>query len=474
MAVATTQWHILVVASLSVFLATVDGSAFNIVLASIRQALRTRLELAEWTVIAYWLTMTGLLLAAGRLADLVGRRRLFGFGCALFILGDIVAALSTRIDTLIAARVVQATAVACLLATAPALVTTAFAPHKRGRALGLITSVGGVALAAGPTIAQVLLTRYLWPTIFWAHAGACLLTFIIAMPLLPPDQPVLRRLSFDFQGSALLIGALSLLLLAVHRVSRQSSLTFETVALAGIGGLFFVWFLRVESESRHPVLDLTLFRNGRFAGAAVAGLLAFIMLFHAVFLLPIYLTQVKSLPANQVGYYGLILPLTLAIFSPISGSLSDRFGTRGLSVIGLAILGGSLLAMAELTPRAEPLSIAASFVFTGIGAALFLTPNYSALMGSAPPHHLGTASGLLSVIRNLGMVLGTASALTIFSARFQLEAGHSLDTFEASDTAAFQIALRLSLHLAAALTAPAILASLMKNKGQTLEPPTLF
>jgi MFS family permease len=248
----------------------------------------------------------------------------------------------------------------------------------------------------------------------------------------------------------------------------------ETLGLAFAGLVGALWLVRVEQETRDPVIDFTLLRNARFAGAAVAGMLSFVMVFGTTLLLPFYFTYVRGFGAGVTGGFLMLQPAVMLVLSPVAGALSDRFGTRGLCVAGLVGISAALLLLAEAGPDTAPWDLALRILLLGLGVAVFQAPNNSALMGSVPPQRLGTAGGMLAMTRNAGMVFGISLAGTLFDGRFRGDTGHGLQEFAAADAADFAGAMRLAFQVAAALGAPAILASLMQHPQQTHEKPTLF
>lgn len=470
---STGKWSVMAGVAGGTYLATLDASIVTVALPFMYRRLGTTLEVIEWVMTAYLVVITGLVLTAGRLGDAFGRRRVYLAGLAVFTLGSAACALAPGIAWLIAARILQAAGGAAVIATGPALITTAFAPYERGKALGIVSTVVAAGLMTGAPLGGLILERFAWPAVFWFTVPFGVAVLAWAGRSLPTDTPAHTR-RFDLQGSALLLATLSALLLAVTFGRRDGWSSLETWATGFASLVSLLWLLRAEAETADPVLDLTLLRNPRFTGAALAGLLAFVMAFGVNYLVPFYLTYVRGGPPSEVGAFMTIVPVAMLFFSPVAGALSDRYGTRGLCVVGLTILGGGLLWLAELKAQSSGWALSLCLTAVGTGLAVFQAPNNSALMGSAPPQRLGTAGGMLAMTRNAGMVFGIALAGTLFDARFHAETGHALRALAAGEADVFMAAMRLAFQVGAALTAPAVLASLLKSPQTAHEPPTLF
>lgn len=470
---AAGKWSVMAGVAGGSFLATLDASIGAAALPYVQRRFGESPEHTEWVLTAGLVVMAGLALTAGRLGDAYGRRRVYLLGLAVFSLAGAACAPAPGIAGLIAAKVLQAAGAAALVANGAALVTAAFAPYERGKALGLVSSAMAAGLLAGAPLASFILERFAWQAVWGIPAALAVAVLAWSARTLPADAPVQRR-RFDVQGAALLLATLSAILLAAIFGRRNGWSALETWAAGFFGLVSLLWLLRAEQETPNPVLDMSLLRNPRFTGAACAGLLAVIMAFGVSYLLPLFLTFVRGAGPAEAGRYMLIAPVAMLALSPLAGALGDRYGTRGLCVIGLTMLGAGLLGLAELQAASPKWSIALRLGMVGAGLALFQTPNNSALMGAAPPQRLGTAGGVLAMTRNAGMVFGVALAGTLFDGRFHAETGHALRTLDGGEVEIFLAAMRLALQVGAALTAPAVLASLLKSPQTAHEPPTLF
>jgi EmrB/QacA subfamily drug resistance transporter len=470
----SSKWSVMATVAGGTFLATVDASIVNVAMPAMLRGLHTTLEHLEWVITAYLVTVTGLVLTAGRVGDSFGRKRTYLFGVAVFAAASAACAAAPHALALIAARVLQGVGAAAVIANGPALVTSVFAPQERGKALGIVGTAVAAGLMTGSPLGGVLVGFFDWPAVFWVNVPLGVAVFAWAVLALPPDDPPRKAARFDFQGALLLMATLTAVLLTATFGRMYGWAELETLGLGFAGLVGVLWLIRVEQETRDPVIDFTLLRNARFAGAAIAGMLSFVMVFGTTLLLPFYFTYVRGYGADVAGGFLMLQPAVMLVLSPISGSLSDRFGTRGLCVAGLGLISAALLLIAEVGPATPAWDLALRMGLLGLGVAIFQAPNNSALMGSVPPQRLGTAGGLLAMTRNAGMVFGISLAGTLFDGRFRADAGHGLQEFAAADAADFAGAMRLAFQVAAALGAPAILASLLQHPRQAGEKPTFF
>ncbi len=362
-------WPVFATVALGTFMSTLDSSIVNVALPTLQHTFGVSVTTIGWVSLAYLLTLTLLLLPFGRLGDRVGRRRLFLGGLAVFVVGSAACALATSAGGLIAARVLQALGASMVSANTTAIVTATFPPTMRGRALGMIGAVVGLGLTVGPPVGGFLLEAWGWRWIFFVNLPIGALAIFLGLRLVPRDARV-----------------------------------------ADLGEVV-----------RAPLLDRTLFGDPVFGTAALALFLSFVALFAAVFLTPFYLERVLGLGPSAVGRVLVVVPLLLLAISPLAGALSDRLGTRRLSVTGLSLVTLGLLLLAWMVGGPEaPAGVAAlvgGLFVVGLGQGLFQSPNASAAMGAAPSAKLGIAGGAIATLRNCGMLCGVGLAATIFERR---------------------------------------------------------
>ncbi|MCL4534168.1 MAG: MFS transporter [Bacteroidetes bacterium] len=406
------KWWVLATVGVGVLMATLDASIVNIALPTILEDLNTNLLFVQWVLEAYLLAITVLLLPFGRLSDIVGRKRVYSAGFLIFVLGSGLSGFSRTAEELIAFRVLQAVGAAMILANGFAIVTAVFPPWQRGTALGSLGTVVAAGFALGPTVGGLLIDSLGWPWIFYVNVPIGIIGTTAAWVIL--NERVLsggRRQSpqrFDFAGAVLSVLALLALLMALTLGPEVGWISPLVLLLGAAFVLLTAAFFVVEARLEQPLVDLSLFRRRTFTAGNVAGIMAFLAISANAFLMPFYLQLVQGYSPLQAGLLLTPTALVLAVVAPISGWLSDRIGARILSSVGLAINGVALLLLGSLSVDASYTQVLYWLLLLGFGQGMFQAPNNSSVMGDVPRDRLGIGSGILSMVRNLGQVVGLA------------------------------------------------------------------
>ncbi|GBG57401.1 MFS transporter [Sporomusaceae bacterium FL31] len=410
------RWLVFGVTVMGTFMATLDASIVNVALPVISAQLGAQLTTVQWVVTAYLLTISSLLPLFGRAGDMLGRRKIFTTGFLIFTLGSALCGFSYTIKLLIAARVLQAIGAAMIMANSQALVAGAFPGKDRGRALGMVGTVVALGSMTGPSLGGLLVGSLGWSSIFLINLPIGILAFIVGQLVLPKSE-TRHDESFDFLGAVLFaIGMLSLLL--VLSEGHEWGWLSRSSLFAGIVSLVtFYCFIWYEKRVKHPMIDLSLFRHWPFLAGNLAGLFSFMAMFSNNLLLPFYLTDLLHLTPTQTGLIITPFPIVLAIIAPLSGYLSEKVSLIWLTVSGLSLTIAGLLFLATITPQVPLWQIAACQALLGVGNGLFQSPNNNSVLSSVSPNKLGIAAGLNALVRNVGMVSGTAAAVSIFEFR---------------------------------------------------------
>jgi EmrB/QacA subfamily drug resistance transporter len=422
------KWTTFAIVATGVFMATLDSSVVNVSLPAIAHHFGVPLGAAvEWIVMAYLVTVAALLLSIGRLADLVGRKTIWLTGLGIFTVASLACGAAPSLSALIVARALQGVGGACMMAISPAMLTSAFPPEQRGRAIGLNAVTVGLGISTGPTLGGLITEHGSFRYIFLLNLPIGILGWIAAYLLLPKQpRPDRASVHFDVPGAIYLASALAGLTAGVslgHELGWTRTLPLCLLALAALSGVAFGVH---ERKHPHPVVDFTLFRQRTFASACLSLLLSFIASFSLSVMLPFYFEQLRGWGSAVTGLMLTPYPLTLALVGPFSGALADRFGTRWLAAIGMTILCAGLCSLAALSGESSKLDIIARVLLAGFGQALFQSPNNSALMGSAPKQRQGLASGMLATGRVVGQSLSVALTGAIFAGLGGAEAGRLL------------------------------------------------
>lgn len=410
------KWYVMAAVAMGVFLSTIDGSIVNVALPTLVTDLNTDFAIVQWVVLSYMLPLTTLLLGVGRLADIRGKKRIYSIGFVIFTVGSLLCAASPSVSVLIAMRVVQAIGASMILALGPAITTEAFPSNERGKALGITGSMVSIGIISGPVIGGLILGNLSWHWIFLVNLPVGILGIWMVHRFVP-DLPPTGGRRFDFAGAITLFISLVTLLLGLTFGQTVGFTSPVVLALLAAWAVFLAVFIVIETRVPEPMIDLSLFQNKLFSVNLMTGLLAFIAMSGTILLLPFYLQNMRGLGVQSVGLMMMVTPIAVGILAPISGSLSDRIGSRPMAVAGLTILTLGYLATSTLTATTPLVGYVLRLAPVGIGMGIFQSPNNSAIMGSAPRRSLGVASGLLAVTRTLGQTIGIAVMGAIWAAR---------------------------------------------------------
>lgn len=368
-----------------------------------------QLGLVETT---YVLSASIFLLAMGRLGDIHGRKRIFLIGILLFTAVGGIISQAWSIEALIALRFLQGMGGSMVMATTFAIVVSVFPPEDRGRALGIAVASVYAGISCGPFFGGMLITALGWRSIFYLCVPLGLIAFFIAITRLQGEWAEAKGEPFDWQGS--LIYATSILLLITGASNLDHGLWGWFLAATGLIGLTL--FLRFETQTPYPVLNVTLLRDNRvFAFSNLAALLNYAATFGVTFFLSLYLQYIKGMDPHQAGSILMIQPITQALLSPVCGRLSDRFSAALVATSGMGLCAAGLAIAATLEASSSLIQVVVLLGIMGTGFALFSSPNISVIMGSVAPRFLGVASGLNSTMRTLGMMASMTVITIIFS-----------------------------------------------------------
>ena len=420
------KWWVMAAVAMGVFLSTIDGSIVNVALPTLARELRAPFAAVQWVVLAYLLVLVSLMMAAGRLADVYGKKRLYATGFVIFTVGSFLCGMSPTVICLVASRVVQAIGASLLMALGAAIVTEVFPAQERGRALGLIGLMVSIGLVSGPTLGGLILGSFPWHAIFFVNlplgiVGTATVLRVVPAHLHSSHQP------FDVRGALLLFVSLLCFLLAVTLGPHATIAPHWILALGAVACAGFIAFVRTELAVEHPLVDLGMFRNSTLATSVITGTLVFVASSGLVFLLPFFLQTVQGRTPRQAGLLLITGPLVIGLSAPVSGWLSDRIGTRPLTAVGLAILALAYGFVSTLAANTSSFGYVGRVMWVGLGMGIFQSPNNSAIMGSVPRERLGVASGLLSLTRTLGQTTGIALIGTSWAALVHLHGAYTSD-----------------------------------------------
>lgn len=420
------KWLVLVAIGASTFMSALDTSVVNTVLPVINESFGSDIATIEWVVSIYLLVVSGMLLSFGRLGDMRGHKPIFLIGFGIFILSSAMCGWAPKIEYLIAFRGIQALGAAMLAANSPAILTMNFPSSQRGQALGLQATMTYLGLTAAPSLGGWLTDLLSWRAVFYINVPVGLAAFLLSVYFIPQDKHKPKVKRFDFPGAAVYLCGLVALLIALNQGYDLGWLSAPIIGLFIFAGVSLSGFLYIEARSQSPMLDLSLFSNRIFSASTLSSLLNYIAVFSILLLLPFYLIQGRNFNPSQAGLILTIQPVIMAISAPIAGSISDRIGTQIPCIFGMITLAFGLLLLARLGPNSPIYEITVALAIVGLGTGSFISPNNSAIMGSAPQKRQGIAAGMMATARSTGMVLGVGLAGAIFTSVLESSIGEAV------------------------------------------------
>jgi len=412
------KWTVLLVTTIGSFMAPLDGSIVTIAIPSIASSMMIGIETVVWISLAYLLVLTVLLINAGRFADLRGRKRIYIAGFIIFTTGSALCGASATGLQLVIFRALQGIGAAFIAANAPAIVTESFQSWERGKALGINAMAVYAGLTTGPVIGGILVQSFGWRAIFYVNVPIGILVASLASIRLREKKIALVGEGFDFAGAVTLSVALASLLVSLTFGSSFGWSSISTVSLLVLAVSALLLFVYAESRmTRHPTFDLTLFTKNRlFAAANTAALLNYTAISGVTFMISIYLQDVQGFQPETAGLFLIAMSVAMALLSPLSGWMADKFGSRSLSTAGMIIVTIGLLLLSQLNAASPASDVVLRLTLLGIGFGLFSSPNTRAIMNSVGRNKLGVASGTLSTMRSTGQSIGLAMVGAVIAA----------------------------------------------------------
>jgi EmrB/QacA subfamily drug resistance transporter len=384
-----------------------DNTVVNVALPSIQQDLNTGLSELQWIVTGYALSFAALMLIGGKLADAYGRRLIFVVGIVVFTGASLWCGLAGSGDMLITARVVQGIGAALMNPATLSIIAATFPPRERGMAIGIWAGVSALALAIGPLVGGLLTQHLSWNWIFYVNIPVGVVA-VAASYLLITESKDDTHLSLDLPGlatSALGLFALTYGLIEANAYGWTSGRILGSFAVAIVS---LVAFVQLERRQRAPMLDLSLFRSGTYAGANIAMLLVALSMFGVFFFVSLYMQNVLGYSAVQAGAAFLPMTVLIILVAPFAGKASDKYGSRWLMTSGMVLIGLQLLYLSQLGAGADFWALLPGFVVGGLGMALAMTPTAAAATRAVPVEKSGVGSAVLNAMRQVGGSIGIA------------------------------------------------------------------
>jgi EmrB/QacA subfamily drug resistance transporter len=401
----------LVAASLAVFFITLTASSLNVALPSINREFGSDAIVLSWVVTSFVLAAAVFSVPFGRIADIVGLKKIFLYGMILFTLTSLIAVFSNSSLMLIICRAVQGLAGAMIAVNSIAMVTAIYPLRERGRVLGINIACVYAGSSMGPFLGGILTEHLGWRSLFVINIPVGLLVILLLLWKVKGEWCECRGEKFDLTGS--IIYGLALIAL-MYGFSILPGISGGLLVLLGIIGLLaFLWW---ESRTTGPVLNIKIFRHNRsFILSNLAALISYTSIFAISFLLSLYLQYIRGLTPEKAGLILVVQPVMQTLLTPLTGKLSDKVEPRILTSAGMALIFIGLLTFSFLSPNTPTWEIILVLFVLGVGFALFSSPNSNAIMSSVVPKYFGVASAVMSTMRSVGQMLSMGITMIIMA-----------------------------------------------------------
>ena len=419
------KWKALSCTTLGALFSVLSGSTLVVALPVIMKDLHASMNVIAWTIMGYMLIMTILVPSIGRMGDMYGRKKLYVSGFAIFTFASLLCGLSQTGMQLIIFRLLQAVGGSLILANGTAIVADAFPREELGKALGLNISVISVAIIVGPILGGFLMA-FGWRSIFYINIPIGIIGTLWSFYQLKEMNKVTEKQTFDLKGTLSFTAGVLLLLTALSLGAFMGWTNPYVILIFVVSMAIMALFVRIETKTNQPMLDLRLFKIRVIAFAYISNLLNGIARGSVTFLLIFFFQGIKGMDPLAAGLMLSPFAIAMMIISPFSGSLSDKYGTRILSSVGLLITAVGLGGLMLIKPTTSITELILLMLIMGFGSGMFFSPNTSSIMGYVPADKRGIAAGVNTMMSNAGALLSIALSMAIISSSISPDAMQAL------------------------------------------------
>ena len=402
------RWWTLGAMCFALFMIMLDNTVVNNALPSIQRSLHADLSALEWTVNAYTLTFAVLLVTGGRLGDIFGRRRMFLFGVVVFAVSSAAIGLAPNDGLLVAGRAIQGIGAAFMMPATLSIITNAFPPHERGKAIGTWAGVSAMALALGPVVGGFLTEDVSWRAIFFLNLPVAVAAVVVTLFATRESRDETVERKVDLPGVATLTVGLAAVVLALVEGNAWGWGSGRIIGLFALAAVGLISFAVIEMRTRVPMVDFKFFRSTTFLATNVVAFIVTFSMLATFFFLTLYLQNVLGYSPLETGLRFLPATLIIIVAGPVAGRLTDRIGPRPLMTAGLLLCAASLFLQSRLEVDTGYMQLLPAFLLLGLGLGLTMSPMSTAAMNSVDKTKAGVASGVLSMSRMVGGTFGVA------------------------------------------------------------------
>jgi EmrB/QacA subfamily drug resistance transporter len=436
------KWWTLVAVAFGLFMIMLDNTVVNVALPSIREDLGISISELEWVVNGYALTFGVLLLSGGKLADMLGRRRIFIVGLVIFTASSFFCGFASSASVLIGARVVQGVGAALMNPATLSIITATFPARQRGTAIGIWAGVSAMALAFGPLVGGAITEHINWSWVFYINVPIGIVAIVAARLLIDESRDTSEQ-KLDPLGLVTSAAALFALTYGLIESNKRGWGDPVVLGLFAVSALFFVAFFLAERHQRLPMLDLNLFRNRSFASANVVMLLIGLAMFGTFFFVSLYVQNVLRYSPIQAGATFLPMTMFIILVAPVAGKLADKIGPRALMVPGISLVTASLVLFSIQDETSTFWTLLPALLVGGLGMAMAMAPTTTAAMHAVPVDKAGVGSAVINSMRQVGGSVGIALMGAIVATQFNAARPNPHDFVNG-----FQLGLRVAAGIA--------------------------
>lgn len=455
------KWTVLAIVITMTFMSTLDGSIVNVALPNMAKALKVSTSGIQFVATSYLIAVAGVILVFGKLGDIVGKTRMFTFGIAVFTLGSFLCGLSGSYTVLILARVIQAVGAAGTMANSQGIVTEIFQVSERGKALGIVGTAVALGSLVGPGLGGVIVGVAGWEYIFFINVPIGLAAVIAALKVLPKTTKQEGR-KLDKAGSVLFLIAIVSLFTALNYGTEKGFTDPYILGGFVLAVIAFILFVQVEKKQEDPLIQFDMFRNRLFSLSIFCGFISFVSIFCHSIILPFYLEDVRAYTPTFAGMIMMVYPLIMTLVAPLSGHLSDKIGSEFLTFLGLVFASAGLFLMSFMQQNTGLQYLVLVIAVMSVGMGMFQSPNNSLVMSTVSRDRLGVAGSINALVRNVGMVCGTALATTLLYGMMSIRIGHRVTSYIPERSDAFIFGMHVVYVVAGAICLSGAILTLIR------------
>lgn len=458
------RWKILSVVVIGTFMSTLDSSIVNVALPDMAERIGVGINTIQWVVTSYLIVISALVLIFGRIADLIGKTRVFQYGFVVFSIGSLLCGISTTISFLILSRIIQAIGAAMTMSSNQGIIAATFPANERGRALGLSGTTVAIGTMLGPPLGGIMVEYINWESIFLVNVPIGIVAFILGQKILPKEDIKESSGAFDFKGAALFIVFIVTLFWAMLSGEKLGWTNIYIISSFAIAVVCLIAFYLLERKSDNPMVDFSMFENKLFNVSIFCAFVSFTVIFCNNIIHPFYLQYVMDISPGRAGILMMVFPICAGIAAPISGYLSDIIGSEILTFFGLAFTTVGLILIGFLNTTSTYIEIVSRIAILGFGNGIFQAPNNSIVMSLVHRSKLGIAGSINALIRNMGMVFGIAFSVALLYNRMSSEIGYKVLSFVPGRPDIFIHAMKFVYLTAAAICVWGMILTILRIK----------